>query len=226
MALGAINAPKINSMFDQTPQAEAVRNWFYVDRDAFVQESRWTFARKSVVLTPTTYADNNWVYAYIYPQDCLNIDELRPPNLLGNDSQAEPSIAGVYPGTGGPYESYDIKNIPHEICQLEVNGTPTGQQVILCNIPSAILVYTRQITDPNQWPITFLKAFTYYLALDLAGDLQTATGIVNEVQNKFSRACPIAKRVSVNEVTDNSTNVSRIEKSRRGGWHRSPQAWY
>ena len=213
MALSHLHAPKINAIGEATPQGEAAALFYYSDRDAFVQEARWTFARKSVTLQSISYPDNNWAYAYLYPADCLNIDQLRIPELTLT-SPANPSVTGAYPsGT----TNWDKRNVPHEICQIEINGKPTGQQAILCNLDAAILVYTRQITDPNQWPATFLKAFALYLALDLGGELNTIPSVMQEVEKKFARACPTAKRVSANEVTDNGDSRSSFERNRRGG---------
>ena len=213
MALSHLIAPKINSMLEQTPQGEAARQFYYTDRDAFVQEARWTFARKSALLQSLSYPDNNWAYAYLYPADCLNIDQLRIPELTLTQPN-NPSVTGAYPVGSG---NWDIRNVPHEICQEEINGQPTGRQIILCNLDAAILVYTRQITDPNQWPATFLKAFALYLAMDLGGSLNSTPSIMADVEHKFARACPTAKRVSANEVTDNGDCRSSFERNRRGG---------
>lgn len=219
MALSHLHAPKINAIGEQTVQGEACKLFYYTDRDAFLQETRWTFARKSVLLQSISYPDNNWAYAYLYPADCLSIDSLRVPELLVT-SPNQPSQNGVFSAnTINDNQRY----VNHEICQIEVNGVPTGQQAILCNLDSAVLVYTRQITDPNQWPVTFLKAFALYLALDLAGELNTVPSLVAELQGKFQRACSIAKRVAANEVTDNGDNRSSFERNRRGG---RPQSFY
>jgi hypothetical protein len=215
MALGHITAARIQSLSDSSPQGVACNDWYAVDRDAFVQEAQWTFARVSLVLTPITYPDNNWAYAYAYPQDCLKIDRLKLPELLGGTINA-PSIPNTFP-TGLSYINNEDEVPMEKAVILDVNNKPTGQFALLCNLPSAILVYTRQIEDPNMWPPTFLKAFTLYLALDLAGSLNASPQVIQTIESRLQEARAIAKRASADETTDNGSNVSNIERARRGG---------
>ena len=214
MALDLVTATNINSIDDNSTQAKVCKRHYYVLRDSLIQESQWTFARAEVVLAPITYPSNNWAYAYAYPADCLKIDELRLPELMGQPITTQTSVG---PLTSSPIWQNDQKQLRHEVCAMvDANNNPTGQRAILCNVQNVILVYTRQITNPAQFPPTFVDALALKLAQRISGRLSADPSLKRELQGEYAASQAIAKRASAMETTDNGTRKSGIQRSRMG----------
>lgn len=127
---------------EQSVEAKQSKLWYDVARKQILADFPWGFARKRLVLA--THADaapeNEWVYRYQYPADCITARYIENP-------------AGV-----------DADDIP-----FEVEGADNDTDSIVTDLDEAILVYTRDVIDAGRFPAHFDIAFSYLLGHYLAG---------------------------------------------------------
>lgn len=217
MALDAIHVSNIGSFDDKSKQAEKCRLWYPIIRDALIQESFWTFADTEVQLTSTDasqFPSSSYEYAYIYPADCLKIKR-----LCAEVSGVDLMMSGLY-GTYGDNQyklAESFNGIPNEIrVILGDNGKPTGQRAILCDLEDAIMVYVRQITDPNMFPPTFVEALAFKLAKRLAPIFNTDLSWKSAAQNDYLEAETTAKKASANEAVERDWDIGGYVRARQG----------
>ena len=73
IALSNIRAGSINSLDENSLQAQQCKLKYALLRDRMLTEVPWTFNRKIRALSVLTTEIFNWAYAYQYPTDCLKI---------------------------------------------------------------------------------------------------------------------------------------------------------
>jgi hypothetical protein len=137
-----------------------------------LRQNDWGFAERNVAMTlqksapvggyipPVTWnpAINPpipWLFQYSRPSDCLKIRAVKYTPLFVPNFDPQPQVFG---------EANDNTYTP-------------AQQVILCNVPNALLVYTGQINDPSTWEPEFAGTLADELGKGLApvlSNLQTA----------------------------------------------------
>ena len=138
----------INSLTENSPEAEQVNLVFSDVRDMVLREHPWKFARKytsPAQLSGT--APGNWDYMYAYPSDAMRI--IRIVNPLGDN---QPPI------------------------RFEVARNGDDVRVILTNESEPTFEYTSRVTDPQQFDPQFVIALSYrlaqYIAIPITGDRQ------------------------------------------------------
>lgn len=132
----------------------------------------------------TVVPGSQFVYEYAWPADCAKVRYIPWNPFLnvgtptGNITPVDPSAPtvtglGQQPGMGqrvvpAPYlVTSDINYMPAAVA---TNPTaypgkgPTGQNVILCNVQNAQIVYTYDALYPSQWDHQFRAALVIYLA--------------------------------------------------------------
>jgi|GEM_PF-1682194 len=156
---------RVGTLLDGSDQAAVMLDLYGNARDTMLREFDYDFAQASVSLTvvksapvggyfppnvwsPTTNPPVGFMWEYLYPDDALKIRMVKPqPGFVIN---ADPRF---YPFTEANDKYPNPPSIP----------TAPGW-VILTNVPNAIAVYTRRVTDPGSWD----QAFTESLAARLA----------------------------------------------------------
>lgn len=220
MALDQISATNISGFNGQTKQEIKCAQWYPVERDALIQESFWTFADTEVTLTPVdnNFPSLNYLFSYLYPPDCLKIKSICAPNT-------NPDLV---PWPVGSYDTEDTFGIVlgnngiHNVIRviLDANGQPTGQKAILCDLPEAILIYVRQITDTSMFPPTFVEALALRLARRLAKVFNTDPSVKRDVDNDYQEATTQAKKASANESIDRDWDSGGYIRARQTGARR------
>ena len=90
-----------------------------------------------------------WWYEYAYPADCLKVRSIRPqPNFV-----------------------MDFDPAPNVFQTANDNYYVPAQKVILTDVPNALIVYTRQVTDLTTWEADAIEAFAARLGARLAPKL-------------------------------------------------------
>jgi hypothetical protein len=156
----------LGSIWDGTRQARAALQIYGQTRDQFLRQDDFDFAERNVVMTllkqappggyippvvwSTAYPSLPWMYSYAYPSDCLKVRAIRGQALFVFDFDPGPVV-------------YVVEND---------NSYTPARKVINCNIPSAILTYTGQITDLTSWEPDSVEAFIAQLAARLAPALR------------------------------------------------------
>jgi hypothetical protein len=159
MALTHIGAKALISNLDTDNSNEAKIGRVYYDEALkfCLSEVDWGFARKRVILALLAEtAPVDWGYVYQYPNDCLKARE-------------------IFDGA----RRTKLLRVPFEI-SLSDDGT---LKTILTDQDDARLRYTRNITDPNLFPPSFVIFMSYYFAYLIAYPL-TKKATIRDVQLK------------------------------------------
>lgn len=161
LALANIRAQSINSLNDQSVQAQYCKLKYPVARDAVLREHDWNWAHRIAPLAVLSSVDIfNWVYAYAYPSDCLRINRLVP--------NYEANVSGTSGLTWRPeYQRETASDItafkvPYEIF-LE-----SDTKVIASNYESLRCDYRARITNTEHYDPMFVEALSWKLAAELA----------------------------------------------------------
>ena len=169
---------KISSLTEASKEAEACQLLLTSTRDLALQLAPWDFARGAAALgllkakpgtpenqispgqfwDPTTTPTPPWLYEYAVPNDCVYVRWV----LSQWANRPVP----------GPPEKFARSS--------DLGGSGGRIPVILTNAPSAIVVYTVKMTDPNSWtPVfqeTVVSALSAKLSIPLSGDKSLAAG--------------------------------------------------
>jgi len=161
----------IQSLADETPEAEQVLLVYTDVRDALLREHPWSFARKFVspaALTGTPPA--SWSYMFAYPTDCVRV--IKVVNPLGD---AAPPI------------------------RFTVGINTSDVSVILCNESEPTFECTKRVTDPQRFDPEFVTAFSYRLAEAMAIPLTGDRGLLADMRGLANAAVSRATSTSANE---------------------------
>lgn len=142
---------RVGSLYDGSKAANNALDIYAQTRDELLQQNDWPFAERNITLTllkqapvagyvpPTVwtsaYPPLPWIFEYAWPNDCLKVRAVKgaPPFVPNFDPQ--PNIFAT----------------PND------NSLTPAARVICCNVPSALMVYTGQVTDPTAWNPDFVE---------------------------------------------------------------------
>lgn len=148
---------------DGSAQADHCARFYPVARDATLELHAWGFA---TVRAPLALLASNpsttWKYAYGVPPDVINYLAVLQPDAPDDYS------AGVQIYGGGPYSApvVGMGQYTPQAYEIESNG---NVDILLCNVESAVLRYTQQVTDTTRYTPLFRLALSHRLASMLAG---------------------------------------------------------
>lgn len=154
---------RITSIYEGSLAANVAIDLFGQTRDELLRGYDWGFAERNVDLVvlkqapvggyippvswnPTNYPALPWMFSYTYPSDCLKVRAVKPSPLF-------------IPNFSPVYWKWSVEND-------QTYSPPL--KVILCNVPSAVLTYTGQITNPLDWEADFVEAFAAALGQRMA----------------------------------------------------------
>lgn len=177
----------VGNLYDGSTESQLSLAIYGQTRDDLLRAEDWDFAQAAANLTllksapvggyapplswnPTDYPSPPWLFEYAYPADCLKVRLVKAQPVLAPNMAPSPN-AFVTPND---------------------NTLPTPAQVILCNVPSAVCLYTRQVTDPLQWNAGFVETFADALAEKLGAALVSLDAAkleaAKEASDEMSRA--------------------------------------
>lgn len=137
-SLAYIRARSINSLEDQTLEAQQCSLFYPFVRDQILALTDWGFLRAQKALSLRTDEIIGWTYVYDYPNDCSKIQK-----LFSSDAPDLP------------------ETIPYELAYVD------GNRVIVCNYENIVINYTTQVTDVNLFPIFVQSAISHLLASEI-----------------------------------------------------------
>lgn len=158
LALANIRAGSINSLDEPSLQAQQCKARLPVLRDMLLRDTPWNFAVKIEALALSTADLFNWVYAYQYPSDCLQIDRL----ILNYEE---------FTADDGAYRTRHIEDIYTPDLDQQVKYqifNENGNIVVGCNEPDIRAEYRIRVTDPNRWDTQFYMMLAHLLSAELA----------------------------------------------------------
>lgn len=179
---------RIGSLLDGSEAASAILDIYAQTRDAVLRASDWRFAQNmqdgellkaapegGYFDTPWSAADHPqppWRYEYALPNNWLRTRSVRPQPGFLFDPLPTPTLFSM---------AYD-------------NDLDTPQQVILTNVQSAVIVYTRRVIDPTAWEADFIEALASALGRRVAARLMGAEAAKMEAQDEIISTA-LAERV-------------------------------
>ncbi len=181
-ALARLKAPiRVGKLAEGSQPAKIALDTIGQLRDRLLRGGDWGFARRDAVLTllksapaggyitvswdPVTYPPLPWRYAYGYPADCLKVRAIKPQPSFVPDFAPSPVV--------------------FETPNTYISATPDPNielKCIVCNVPSAILTYTGQVTDPSLWEVSFVEAMISGMADILAPAIDPQAVQVEQVE--------------------------------------------
>jgi hypothetical protein len=141
---------------DGSVQAEHCARFYPIARDMCLEAHAWNFAQRTVQLTETLDAVNDYSFVYALPADCLKVLRVFPDDWRR-----------------------DLTGID----EFEVETDANGQKILMCDLESPFLLYTRQIDDTSKFSPSFVVALSYLLASMLAGPV--LKGETGQQANKY-----------------------------------------
>lgn len=159
---------RIGSLYEGSVASKVALDIYSQTRDELLRASDWGFAERDTALSllltappggyvpPQVWAPGGfpilpWRYEYAYPADALKVRSIRRSAIFLPDYDPKPNVWRIANDT---------------IASVE-------QRVILCNVASAIAVYTAQITNPLEWEPDFAEALSASLGRRLAPALSS-----------------------------------------------------
>jgi hypothetical protein len=156
---------RIGSLFDGSTAAKKALDVYAQTRDELLRQNDWAFAERNMALVAiksapvggyvppttwsTTYPPLPWAFEAAWPSDCLKVRAVKPVPLFIPNFDPQPNLFAVV---------------------NDSSLTPSAR-VIVYDVPSAVLVYTGQVTDPSQWDSDFCEAIVDALGQRLAPSL-------------------------------------------------------
>lgn len=178
LALVRIGHPlRIGSLFEGSPAAKKALDIYAQTRDEMLREQNPGFASRdlSMILLKSapypiypagqwnnTFPPLPWLFEYQLPGDFIKVRAVKPSPLTLPVLLPAPKV-------------WRLAND---------NALVPPQQVLLCNVPSAILVYTAQITDPAAMEPLFIESLAAALARRLTVALADARLIEAEAKDE------------------------------------------
>ena len=180
MALGRLRVGQtISSLVpvEQSASGIACSSWYDYCRMEVLHDFFWPWASKYAVLTLVATAPNEeWLYAYTYPTDCLFVRRLT----------ITPTALSSLPSGTVPFPTYDRADTNAYPAPFEV-GYLNGQQVIYTDMQNASVKYTFDQQDVNCFTPEFANVLAWRLAMEIGPVLRADNGIITEAQKNYER---------------------------------------
>lgn len=161
----------IESLTENSAEAKEVNLWFEHTRQQTLASFNWGFARKREALA--SHGDdppNEWGSRYVYPSDCITARFIENP-------------AGK---TADP--------IPFEV-EFSDNGTKS----ILTDEEEAVLIYTRDATEPTFYTPYFIEVFALLLAAHIVFALTGKVRMIEFLEDRARLMLIFAPAMDANE---------------------------
>ena len=140
---------------DKSKAAYICNRWFDVCVDEVLEDFPWRFSETAVALSLSVDAPlPGWTYAYALPSDCVV-----PLEVMTSAGNRRATSFG-YDSDFGYRNEFTPPRYPWRIA-LSADGE---SKLLLTDLQSAYLAYTRRLTNPSVWPASFLTAFSWRLA--------------------------------------------------------------
>lgn len=189
MALGHLGiTATVADELERSPEAAACNRFWDTCRDALLsyKDMDWNFASAIEVLADIGSPPDGWGFRYRYPNDCINARDI---------------LDGW------------VRTVPTEFThKFEVAYQADGR-VILCDVESASLRYTKRLAEAERYPAAFVDAISYRLAAMLAMPIANNPGLRNDMLQLSEQFAQIAMAASLNERQQDNPMASIYERS-------------
>ena len=146
-------------------QADHCARWYPVARDQVLQAHTWSFATRRIALAQVQFDYPMWQYAYAYPDDCLKLFSILPPDATNDYSVGLPLPVHV------PLFETALPPTGYVPQPFEIETDADGDIIVLTNQYQAVARYVARITDTTKFSQAFEEAVVRLLASYLAGPI-------------------------------------------------------
>ena len=161
LALSHIRGGSINSLDENSRQAQLCKLHYPVLRDQLLRDVPWQFAHKVKPLALLTDDLFNWIYAYQYPADCININRIMNRYESVSSSTPGSAVSSRFYDPGLPRPNLS-NPIVYEIQNVDDN------RVIATNEVEARIDYRAKVTNTNLFDSQFVLMLSHLLGANLA----------------------------------------------------------
>lgn len=175
IVLRTVGYPRpISDLYDGTLAARVILDIYAETRDEVLQSADWSFAFREASLTAASAGTplSPWGQEYLYPSDCVRVRYVKPAG--GRSLDPQPVL-------------WQIAN------ETRVNP---AVRVILCDVASAVVVYTGRVTDPSTWELSFTRTLIARLARRaaprLVGDPNLGRGVMDMSAEEIQEAAEVS----------------------------------
>jgi len=161
----------IEALDEDSAQANVINLWFDQALTMALAAFNWSFARKRLALA--AHGDSpsdDWGYRYQYPSDCVKARFIFNP-------------------TG----------IKEEPVPFDVEQSANGTKSILTDEASAILIYTKNVSDVSLFSPYFIQTFATVLASFIAFALTGRQKLATELEQKAQFMFLLAEALDASE---------------------------
>lgn len=151
------SSDRITSLTEQTEPARLCNIMYNISREFVLQDFDWAFAERNELLALLDITPTGYEYAYQYPNGCIHAREI----YQAVDGEAPIDFAVV------TQESQTSK-------------------MVLTDEENARLVYTGDIKNTTMFSPSFVMAFSYQLAANIAIPITKKASIKNSMLNYYS----------------------------------------
>lgn len=203
IALGRVRASTISDLDEESPSAVQCRALYANRRDALLAGYAWRFARATRVLALKDEDPDEWQYSYGYPNDCLRVHYILPPDARH----------AFVTGSGISTPRIDWDPIPYEVAAGD-----DGARRIWTDHAEASIAYTKRVTDVALFDPLFEEALHWFLAIDLAIPLGGDSGkkYRDDAKDGFKEALDAARAHAGNEAQTGPGRLPRSIRARGG----------
>jgi hypothetical protein len=183
---------------DSSVQAQQCARFYPVARNAMLEMGAWGFATRRVALALLTLPPeiSTWLYAYAVPNAMVNALAVLQADALDDYEQTSYAPAGSDANTSWPQGSLPVPGAPTCTPQpFAMETAADGTQIVLTNVPNAVLRYTTLVDDTTKFSPLFTMALSFLLASMLAGPLikgdagmQAASGALAKFKMFYAEA--------------------------------------
>ncbi len=153
-----------------------------------------------------------WLYAYLYPSDCLYLRQIVCPAV---PTQFGPIPQLSVPNGVAPVIPEANYQIPYQIAySTDSSGNPI--QIILTNQESALANYTVNQPNPVYWDSLFTAGFVATMAVYLAPALNLNTPLIANCKAQAESVVAIARAQDGNESPTSQDVVPDWIQARQG----------
>lgn len=138
MALGWVGTRSIASLTENSPEARACGQFYGPAREQTLRDHAWNFAQARVTLAGVTVPDEYPEYSYAYAWPSDCLRALKVRDASGAEAEFEVVLA-----------------------------TSGASRMILTNAETAVLVYTKNVSDPAVFDPLYVRALARRIAADI-----------------------------------------------------------
>lgn len=210
---------------DGSTAADAISTLYSFIFEQLARTTKWGCLNKQLSLTMLQAAQGTpenptgtslalpqqpWLYAYLYPPDCLLMREIFPPLITSGSAINQTSLNNnVTPCFSGQYQ------ILYETAySVDSSGNPL--EVILTNQENAVANYTVNQQNPQSWDALFTSAFVASLAAYLVPALSLNPPLMQQQIGIAQKMIALAQAQDSNESPTVQDHIPDWIRTRQG----------